>query len=239
MKHPDEVLRLFNKSDDEMLQQADVKLASFIKNQPAFVARFPQLAEPFSAEWAADIKAARNILPDYASVAEQTNESDKLEVLMNEGRNLFQMLMLYAQLAFPNHVIALRSMGQSQYESSSRNHLKFPVLLRKAYTEASKAEYKAALIDKGMTELEIDTLNTLADKIVKQDLAVQNAKKDRSLDANERIITLNMVWEKMGLVCQCAKLVFQKDATRYALFLLSDNENKKPGENPPPPGEAK
>ncbi len=236
MKHPDEVLRLFNKSDDEMLQQADLKLASFIKNKSAFVARFPQLADPYATDWSDAIKAARIILPDYSSVAEQTKESDELEILMNEGRNIFQMLMLYTQLAFPNHVIAFRSMGQSQYESSSRNHLKLPVLLRKACTEASKPEYKAALMDKGMTELEIDTLNILADKIVKQDLALQNAIKDRSLDANERIITLNTVWEKMGLVCKCAKLVFQKDATRYALFLLSDSENKKNGKNPPPPG---
>ena len=238
MKRPDEVLRLFNKADDEMLHQADAKLTSFIKNKSAFAARFPQLADPYAADWADAIKAARNILPDYASVGDQTNESDALEILMDEGRNLFQMLMLYTQLAFPNHALTLRLMGQSQYESSSRSHLKLPILLRKAYTEASKAEYKAALMDKGMTESEIEMLNTFADKIVKQDSAFQNAKQDRSLDANERIIALNTVWEKMGLVCQCAKLVFQKDAARYALFLLSDNENKKPGENPQLPGGA-
>ena len=238
MKQPDEVLRLFNKADDEMLQQADVKLSSFLKNKSAFVARFPKLADPFASDWADAIKAARNILPDYASVAEQSNENDALEILMDEGRNLFQMLMLYTQLAFPNHAIALRSMGQSQYESSSRSHLKLPILLRKAYKEASKAEYKEALLDKGMTEPEIEMLNTLADKIENQDTALQNAKEDRSVDANERIIALNTVWEKMGLVCQCAKLVFQKDATRYAMFLLSENENKKPGDNPPPSGSA-
>ena len=236
MKHPEEVVRLFNKSDEEMLQQSDVKLASFTKNKPAFLARFPKLADPFAAVWANSITTAREILPDYASVTNQTGESDSLEILMNEGRNLFQMLMLYTQLAFPNHAIALRAMGQSQYESSSRNHLKLPVLLRKAYTEASKAEYKEALMDKGMTEPEIEMLNTLADKIVKQDAALQNAKEDRSVDANERIVAMNTVWEKTALVCQCAKLVFQNDATRYDLFLLSDGETPKPGDNPPLPG---
>jgi hypothetical protein len=93
-------------------------------------------------------------------------------------------------------------------------------------------------MDKGMTELDIDMLKSLADKIISQDLALQNAKKDRSLDANERIIAMNTVWEKMALVCQCAKLVFQNDAARYDLFLLSDGETQKPGENPPPPGQA-
>jgi len=238
MKHPEEVVRLFNKSDEEMLQQSDVKLASFIKNKPAFLTRFPKLDDPFAAVWANNITTARKILPDYASVTTQIGESDLLEILMNEGRNLFQMLMLYTQLAFPNHAIALRTMGQSQYESSSKNHLKLPNLLLKAHKEASKPEYKVALMDKGMTESDIDMLKTLADKIINQDLALQNAKKDRSHDANERIIAMNTVWENMATVCQCAKLVFQNDATRYDLFLLSDGETQKPGENPPPPGSA-
>jgi len=47
-------------------------------------------------------------------------------------------------------------------------------------------------------------------------------KKGRSVDANKRITALNQVWTKMSLICQCAKLLFQNDITRYNLFLLSD-----------------
>jgi len=234
MNHPEEVVRLFNKSDEEMLLQSELKLASFIKNKRPFVARFPQLADPYAMDWANLIKTAREILPDYASVTNQTSQSDALEIMMNEGRNLFQMLMLYTELAFPNHAITLRLMGQEQYETASRNHLLLPLLLRKAYKEASKPEYKAALMDKGMTEVEIDSLKTLADKIADQTIAFQSSRDDRSLDANERIIAMNNVWEKMALVCQCAKLVFQKDAARFALFLLTEGENKKPGDTPDP-----
>jgi len=238
MDHPEEVVRLFNKSDEEMLLQSDLKLASFIKNKGAFVARFPQLADPYAIDWAQLTKAAREILPDYASVTNQTSQSDALEILMDVGRNLFQMLMLYTELAFPNHAITLRVMGQEQYKTASRNHLLLPLLLRKAHKEASKPEYKAALMDKGMTEAEIDSLKTLSEKIANQTFAFQSSRDDRSLDANERIIAMNSVWEKMALVCQCAKLVFQNDAARYALFLLSENENKKPGDNPQPTGSA-
>jgi len=224
MKHPEEVLRDYKKSDDEMLQQSDSKLASFIKNKSLFVKRFPQLADPFATEWADAITTARNIIPDYASVANQTTESDELEKMMDEGRNLFQMLMLYTQLAFPDHALALRAMGQSQYESASRNPLKLSKLLRTAGKEASKDEYKPALLNKGMTEAEISSLETAADNINNQSLAVDNAKKDRSFDADERITMLNAVWGKTTLVCNCAKLLFQKDATRYALFLLTDGD---------------
>lgn len=238
MDHPEEVVRLFNKSDEEMLLQSDLKLASFIKNKGAFVARFPQLADPYAIDWAQLTKTAREILPDYASVTNQTSQSDALEILMDVGRNLFQMLMLYTELAFPNHAITLRVMGQEQYKTASRNYLLLPLLLRKAHKEASKPEYKAALMDKGMTEAEIESLKTLSEKIANQTFAFQSSRDDRSLDANERIIAMNSVWEKMALVCQCAKLVFQKDATRYAMFLLSENENKKPGDNPLPPGSA-
>jgi hypothetical protein len=54
------------------------------------------------------------------------------------------------------------------------------------------------------------------------------------LAANIRIKTMNAVWEKMALVCQCAKLVFQDDAAKYNLFLLTDSEAPK-DENPPAP----
>jgi hypothetical protein len=58
--------------------------------------------------------------------------------------------------------------------------------------------------------------------VIKQEIIQQNAKKGRTLDANKRITALNLVWEKMSLVCQCAKMLFQDDAIRYNQFLLSD-----------------
>lgn len=45
---------------------------------------------------------------------------------------------------------------------------------------------------------------------------------------------MNAVWEKMALVCQCAKLVFQNDAAMYNLFLLTDGETPKPNDNATP-----
>jgi hypothetical protein len=45
---------------------------------------------------------------------------------------------------------------------------------------------------------------------------------------------MNAVWEKMALVCQCAKLVFQNDAAKYNLFLLTESETPKPEDAPAP-----
>jgi len=87
---------------------------------------------------------------------------------------------------------------------------------------------------KGIKEEEIEMLQTMATGIVNQDKIQQKAMTDRTIDANNRIIALNTVWEKMSLVCQCAKLVFQNDAVRYNMFLLGegDNQTVKPEEPP-------
>lgn len=130
MKHPEEVLRIFSKPDEEVLQQSDLKL------------------------------------------------------------------------------------GSSQF--------KLPVLLKSAYNQAIIPENKQVLISKGMKESEIDALLTLAESIINQVTVKQNAKKGRTLMANKRITALNLVWEKMSVVCQCAKLLFQNDAVRYNQFLLMD-----------------
>ena len=48
MKHPEVVLRSFKKSDEDMLQQANLQLGSFIEYKSRFTDRFPNLADPFA-----------------------------------------------------------------------------------------------------------------------------------------------------------------------------------------------
>jgi len=232
MKRPEEVNRIFTKSDDEVLQQSNAQLGSFEENKPKFVERFPQLADPFADEWSKAIRYARSILPDYASVANQSKETDALNTLIEAGANLYQTLLLYVRLAYPNDALILRIFGQRQYDAARKSQFKLPNLLITGYTQASNPEYKVTLMAKGIREAEIDALKTMAASIVNQGKAQEKAIKDRTLDKNKRITALNLVWTKMALVCQCAKLVFQNDATRYNMFLLSDgnNSNEKPDE---------
>jgi len=235
MKHPEEVKRLFSKTDEEVLQQSDVLFDSFLVNKSEFVERFPHLDDPFAAEWATATTTARALPPDYATVNEQANETQLLETLMEQGRNLFQTVIVYAQLAFPNNPAVLRLFGQPQYDSARTNQLKLPVLLRSTYTQVSKPEYKTALLAKGLKDAEITLLDSLAGAIVAQDIAQQNAKKARSLSANQRIVIMNSVWEKMATVCQCAKLVFQNNAAKYNLFLLTEGEAPATNDTPTQP----
>jgi hypothetical protein len=234
MKHPEEVLRLFNETDEQMLQHSDVLLASFQDNKAAFIARFPQLADPFDSGWAECSAFARALPPDYSVVATQANQTAALENMMEQGRTLFQTVMLYTQLAFPNDAAVLRLFGQPQYDSARNKQLKLPVLLRTLQTQVMKPDYHDALLAKGLTQGEIDALENIAAEIVALDVAQQKSKKDRSQAASQRIAAMNAVWEKMALVCQCAKLVFQNDAAKYNLFLLTDSEPPKSDDSTPP-----
>ncbi len=217
-----------------MLQQSDVQWALFTENEGRFVNFFPNLSPPFAHNWGLAKKAAQGMLPDYASVAKQTGETDSLEQMMENGRNLYQTLLLYTQLAFPKNATVLRLMGQAEYEKARGSKLKLPTLLRMAFAQASETEYKNALLAKGMKETDIAALQTLADSIANQDVSQEKAKKSRTLDSNKRISIMNSVWEKMALVSQCAKLVFQNDAALSAMFLLHDSPSPTP-EVPPTP----
>ena len=233
MKHPKEVQRLFTKPDGEVLQQSEVQLISFQENKEAFVARFPELADPFEEVWAECIDNARALPPDYVAVAEQAAQTSTLENLMEQGRTLFQTVILYTQMAFPGDAAKLRLFGQPEYDSARTSQIKLPILLRSIYAQVSKEEYRPALLAKGLKEEEIEMLNGLAADIIEQDIVQQKAKKARSLAATARIETMNAVWEKMAMVCQCAKLVFQNDAARYNLFLLTDAEAPAKEDAPP------
>jgi hypothetical protein len=238
MKHPEAVKRLFNKTDEEMLQQSEVKQALFIENKSHFTDRFTILADPYADQWASTTQAAREMLPDYVSRTNQSSETDAVEGLMEQGRNLFQSLLIYTRLAFPDSALAVKLMGQPMYESARRSPLKFPILLRSAYVIASKPDYKAALTGSGMKEAEIASLETLAAGILTQNVAQKKAMKHRSIDSNERILAMNAVWEKMVKVCQCAKLVFQNDAILYDLFLLDESHGENQAPDGPPAAPA-
>ncbi len=234
MKKPELLQRMYKMPDGVMLQQSDVKLALFTDHEIRFVSLFPNLSPPFAHNWGVANKAAQALLPDYASVAKQTGETASLETMMESGRNLFQTLVLYTQLAFPKNATVLRLMGQGEYEKARNNQLKLPALLRTAFAQASVTEYRSALIAKGMKETDIAALHTIADGIANQDISQEKAKKSRTLDMSQRINAMNTVWEKMSLVSQCAKLVFQNDAALYAMFLLHDSPTPPP-EVPPTP----
>lgn len=234
MKKPEEVKRLFTKPDEEMLQQSDVLIDSFQDNKEPFVVRFPDLADPFADGWTEATITARRFIPDFEAVNEQANETQILETLMDQGRNLFQSVMLYVKLAFPDNAKAQNLFGQQDYHEARNSQLKLPMVLRSMYNQASKEAHKPALLAKGLTEEEIEMLDSLAGDIVEQDNVQQNAKKARSQAAIIRIEMMNAVWEKMATVCQCAKLVFQNDAARYNLFLLTDDEAPKSDDEPLP-----
>ncbi len=220
MKHPDVMLRNFKKTDEEMLQQAEVKLASFNEHKGRFTELFPNLADPFADDWALTIVNARAQLPDYASVAVQSGETSLLQALMDQGRTLYQSVLLYAQIAFPKNAALLKLLGQPQYNAARDSQLKLPGLMRAAYSVASKPENKAGLLASGMKETDIELLDTLAQRILDQNLAQEKARKNRSVDSGQRIQAMNAVYEKMSLVCQCSKLVFQDNAVLYSLFLI-------------------
>lgn len=226
MARSEKVVRLFRKSDEEVLQQSDVLMDSFLANKSQFVERFSDLADPFALEWATATTTARELPSDYETVNEQAKATQNMKTLMQQGRNLFQAVMLYTQLAFPDDRAVLQLFGQPQYHGVRNNHLKLPVLLRSTVTQVSKPEYKTALLAKGMKEAEIALLDSLAEAIIAQGNVQQNAKKARLLATNQRIAAMNVVWKKMALVCQCAKLVFQDDAAKYNLFLLSDGKSQ-------------
>ena len=234
MKHPEEVKRLFTKTDEEVLLQSELQLDSFQENKNLFIERFPQLADPFANQWSLATAQARAINPDYTAVSEQTSQTNALEDVMEQGRTLFQTVMLYTQLAFPNNTSVLHLFGQPQYESSRNSQLKLPTLLRSLHEQVIKPEYQSALINRGLKQEEIDALQSVAGDITNQNLAQQKAIKNRSLSTTQRIAAMNAVWEKMALVCQCAKLVFQNDAAKYNLFLLTDGETPKPDDNATP-----
>lgn len=234
MKATEEVKRIFNIPDAEVLKESMLKLDSFQEYKHLFVERFPELNDPFAAQWDKSVAEAWQQLPDYALSASKSKATNELEKSMETGRNHYQMVLLYTRLAYPKNKRMLHLLGQADYSRSRASHLKLPALLRTACQEASKPEVKQALLEKGLKEPDLGLLEILADEILNRYTAQQGAIKKRSLGTFQRISLLNSIWEQMALVCRCAKLVFEHDFAKYRLFLLPVPDKPEAGEAPPP-----
>lgn len=220
MKQSSDKIRLFNKPDELMLEQAQTMYDNFVAEKANFIANVPVFEDPFAENFQAIIREAEALPLDNEIIAEAAIYTEQLEITMEEARKAYMKLIYYVKLAFPDSNAILDVFGHNKYEKERKSQTGMLNLLEQAHRKAEDSKYKNSLISNGFTQEMIDGLQTIYQNIREQNRMQEDALNERPLKTQQRVEKLNKVWEFMEKISEATKIIYMDNPTKQEQYLL-------------------
>ena len=213
------IVRLYRCPDSIMIEAADTLIALYIDDESEFFAYNAVMFPPeFKTTFQTHITSAHNVIKDMVVVDEQQEESLEVTAKMKECFAYFQRMKPTIMFTFPNKPAVWNQFGFNDYDFARRSHgrmVQFMDMLHK-----TSVKYSVELIAKGWTQVKIDQCETLAGELKTENTEQEQAKKDRPVETQERIVVLNTCWEDMVFVTNAAKAVFYDNFAKLHQYTL-------------------
>jgi hypothetical protein len=219
---PDAIKRDFNIPDDDMIQDARVKRASFEEDKADFVSFDPDFADPFSANFNTNINLAEATDDDETVTDQQQQLTTVLLNEMKKCRDKFQDSKIFIVKAFPDNVDVQNEFGFNDYLQAQKGQNSFIGFMFKFHNIATK--YKTELIAKNYTQPKIDEILTLHDSLRDANVAQDLFMKNRPVKTRDRILKMNKAWEGEVTICAAGKRIYKNDFAKYQRYLLPPGE---------------
>ncbi|QQS28458.1 MAG: hypothetical protein IPM47_16590 [Sphingobacteriales bacterium] len=206
MATPNDKTRDFGGADADMLEAARVTHGHFVEDYDEMIAFDETLEDPFADNFLAAIDAAQLLTVDNVVIDQQAEKTQTVEDAMKKGRNGFQALKYFIELAFPNNQAKWNQFGYNDYEEQSRSQAKFIQFLYMVHQRA--VENQAALNAVGCTNVRIAGIKTLADNIQVFNLDQELFIDDRPVGTETRILALNSIWATVRRIRRAGKIIW-------------------------------
>ena len=213
------IIRLYNCPDPTMIESADTLIALYIVDESEFF-DYNALMFPlgYKTTFQTHITAAHDVIKDEVVVDEQQEETGEVTEKMKECYAYFQKMKPTIMFTFQNKPAVWNQFGFNDYDFARRSHgrmVQFMDMLHK-----TSVKYSVELIAAGWTQVKIDQCETLAGELKTENTEQEQAKKDRPVETQERIIILNTCWEDMVFVTNAAKAVFYDNFAKLHQYTL-------------------
>jgi hypothetical protein len=204
-----------------MIESGDTLIALYTEDESEFFAYNAVMFPPvFKTNFQTNIDAAHNVTKDEIVVDEQQEETLEVTAKMKECFAYFQKMKPTIMFTFPNKQAVWNQFGFDDYEFARRSQgrmMQFMNMLNK-----TSVNYSVELIAKGWTQVKIDQCGTLAAELKTENTEQEQAKKDRPVETQERIVILNTCWEDMVFVTNAAKAVFYDNYAKLHQYILPE-----------------
>ena len=215
---PEEIIRLYNIEDEVMLTRGQAQKTNLETDLAQFTARFPWLNAAYVTSYQTDLDTADAFPADDTVMTDLKVLTADVNASAVEGKGALNILFLFAKITYPNDKVRQRVFGQDLMEKARQDQEKMEDLLEHANSFADKNPYKADLLAKGYTQLEIDGLLTISNNINTKNRLHESAKVNRPVTTQDRVIVYNTVFERIRTVSTCAQVVFAGNAAKIEQY---------------------
>lgn len=220
-----EINREYNLEDEAMLVRAEVMHTQLVADLAAFTAKFPFIDAAYEAAMAATINTANALPLDNQVVSNLKVLTEDVNAQVILGRSALKALGIYAKLTYPDSEARQRSFGQDQWADAYNDQEKMMNALEQAHAQAIAAPYATDLDLKGFTATDAANLATIATAIRTRNNLQENAKNNRPVSTQDRVIQYNSVWDIMKEVNLASQVVFADNPAKLESYLLYGGSN--------------
>lgn len=226
----EKIKRLYAMPDEVMQTRAQTMHDILNQDLLLFTAKFPWLDAAWVNVFQQQITAAKNTLPDYSPKLGIRVTTDDKKNALKSGMNALHIIDVYAQLAYDENPALQNVFGQPQWEAARADADKMISALTLANEFADKNPYKTDLMNKGLSQQNIDDLLTIAADIEQKIKTHKTKKQDRPVSTEERIVINNTVFKTMKTVNICSGLVHKNSPAKLKQYHLYKKKEEVPDE---------
>lgn len=220
--------RVFKGSAHNMIDKIAKVLYVFGKHLSDFTAYDPQLNAAFRDAWQEAWLDAAHRLPNKG--VEETVFADNLlteesEQSLAKCRAKYLQVKYFAGRAFPNNKAVLKEFGAGAYSKVCTSRLRMVGFMEALHGVAEK--YKVQLTVAGLSQPQIDEINTLATELRNKNTAQQLKKKERPTETRNRIEALNTFYAYGQRVVEAARFIYRDNEILRKEFVLAQRHHPK------------
>jgi hypothetical protein len=218
------VTRIYTGSDGNMIAKCRTIHSIFLTEVGAFTNFDTTLDVAFGALWLQQIDAAETVVRDSTIIDQQVALTDSVLACMEDCKQKYGDVRFFVRKAFPKNRSILNEFGNNDYRNAQRNQGKMVLFMDGLLKAATK--YTSQLIAKGLSQTEIDEIETKGKALRDANVAQEALKRGRPVLTDDRIEVLNTCYSTSLMVSEAAQRVFVGNASKIKQYKITTSTNK-------------
>src|SRR5665648_32914 len=222
--------RRFSLSFDEVITKAQSMQPQFETDIDRFIVFNPWFTPIVNSKLQADLSAGLIDFSVSSHTAEIQRQTEAIGQMLGIAGRKYQTLLYYVENGLGNSKAMTDTFGRSRYEKARQSEKEMVSLLNQACSAVGYDGYKTKLLASGMPYDLPEELAVLADDLAVADGRQEMLKKKQLLVTSERIDLFNSIWDTLSRISAAAKIIFEDDPARLAIYQLYDTKSASSAE---------
>ena len=218
----------FNLTYDEVIEKAQSVQPQFAADLPQFTNFNPWFTNAVNEQLQAEMADGLVDFSGSSHTAAIELKTERIAQLLAESGKKYQKLMYYVGEGLGDSKAISDTFGRPRYVKARQSEKEMVSLLNQAKRACSLEDFNPRLLEAGMPASLPEELESLAGDLTAADGEQEMLKKQQLLVTSERIELFNSIWDKLSRISSAAKILFDTDPARLAIYQLyssSDSEN--------------